>query len=235
MPSAKGSTWHRRRDDDGRTGRATARDPLDVDAAMEADHQNEATTARIRLHPRACRACAWPARRRCAAKSSRSCATPGGGRLPRDAQLAAQPRVRRRPDHRGQRAARRAADLPPPKPKTKGEPKEQPSTPSIDELHGLINVGEEIVHLLLDDERTHVVVMDGYPQGQIYARFAACLAGRCLKLRRASRHVTMPRMTAPADAICKAALARFKKCRSVEKMRAAAEVYYYEELADRFP
>jgi len=129
-----------------------------------------------------------------------------------------------------------AFDLrPPPKPKRKGEPKEQPSTLSIDELHGLINVGEEIVHLLLDDERTHVVVMDGYPQGQIYARFAACLAGRCLKLRRASRHVTMPRMTAPADAICKAALARFKKCRSVEKMRAAAEAYYHEELADRFP
>ncbi len=129
-----------------------------------------------------------------------------------------------------------AFDLrPPPKPKTKGEPKEPPSTPGIDEFNGLINVGEEIVDLLLDDARAHVVVMDGYPQGQIYARFAACIAARCLKLRRASKHVTMPRMTAPADAICKAALARFKKCRSVEKMRAAAEAYYHEELADRFP
>lgn len=131
-----------------------------------------------------------------------------------------------------------AFDLrPPPKPKKRGAPKELPSTPCIDELHGLISVGEEIVDLLLDDARTHVVVMDGYPQGQIYARFAACLAARCLELRGsgASKQVTMPRATVPADAICKAALARFKKCRSVETMRAAAEAYYHEELADRFP
>ena len=128
-----------------------------------------------------------------------------------------------------------AFDLrPPPKPK-KGEPKELPSTPGIDEFNGLISVGEEIVDLLLGDERAHVVVMDGYPQGQIYARFAACLAARCLKLRRASKQVTMPRMTAPADAICKEALKRFKSCRSVEKMRAAAEAYYEEELAYTFP
>ena len=129
-----------------------------------------------------------------------------------------------------------AFDLrPPPKPK-KGEPKEPPSTLSLDELHGLINVGEEIVDLLLDDERTHVVVMDGYPQGQIYARFAACIAARCLKLRRgASRQVTMPRATTPADPICKEILKRFKSCRSVEKMRAAAEAYYHDELENRFP
>lgn len=129
-----------------------------------------------------------------------------------------------------------AFDLrPPPKPKQKGEPKEPPSTPGIDEFNGLISAGEEVVDLLLDDERAHVVVMDGYPQGQIYARFAACLAARCLKLRRASKQVTMPRMTAPADAICKEALKRFKSCRSVEKMRAAAEAYYEEELAYKFP
>jgi hypothetical protein len=129
-----------------------------------------------------------------------------------------------------------AFDLrPPSKPKTKGEPREPPSTPSIDELHGLINAGEEIVDLLLGDARAHVVVMDGYPQGQIYARFVACIAARCLKLRRASKQVTMPRATMPADAICKEALKRFKKCRSVEAMRAAAEAYYEEELADRFP
>ncbi len=128
-----------------------------------------------------------------------------------------------------------AFDLrPPPKPK-KGEPKELPSTPGVDELHGLINAGEEIVNLLLNDEHAHVVVMDGYPQGQVYARFAACLAARCLKLRRASKEVTMPRATAPADAICKEALKRFKKCRSVEAMRAAAEAYYHEALADKFP
>ena len=131
-----------------------------------------------------------------------------------------------------------AFDLrPPPKPKKKGEPKEPPSTLSIDELHGLINVGEEIVDLLLDDERTHVVVMDGYPQGQIYARFAAGIAARCLKLRGsgASKEVTMPRATTPADTICKEVLKRFKSCRSVDKMRAAAEAYYHDELENRFP
>ena len=128
-----------------------------------------------------------------------------------------------------------AFDLRPPSKPKKGEPKELPSTPGIDELNGLISVGEEIVDLLLADECAHVVVMDGYPQGQIYARFAACIAARCLKLRRASKQVTMPRATMPADAICKAVLARFKSCRSVEKMRAAAEAYYHEELADRFP
>ncbi len=128
-----------------------------------------------------------------------------------------------------------AFDLRPPPKSKKNESKELPSTPSIDELHGLINAGEEIVNLLLDDERTHVVVMDGYPQGQIYARFAACIAARCLKLRRASKEVTMPRATAPADTICKEMLVRFKKCRSVEAMRAAAEAYYHEALADKFP
>ena len=128
-----------------------------------------------------------------------------------------------------------AFDLrPPPKPK-KGAPKELPSTPGPDELCGLISVGEEIVDLLLGDERTHVIVMDGYPQGQVYARFAACIAARCLKLRRASKQVTMPRATAPADDICKAVLARFKSCRSVEAMRVAAVDHYNEELADRFP
>jgi hypothetical protein len=128
-----------------------------------------------------------------------------------------------------------AFDLrPPPRPK-KGEPKEPRPTPSPDELCGLVNAGEEIVDLLLGDERAHVVVMDGYPQGQIYARFAACIAARCLKLRRSSKQVVLPRATAPADDICKALLVRFKKCRSVDAMRAAAEAYYQEELADRFP
>jgi len=130
-----------------------------------------------------------------------------------------------------------AFDLrPPPKPKRKGEPREPPSTLSPDELCGLVDVGDTIADLLVGDERTHVVVMDGYPQGQIYARFAACIAARCLKLRRGARkQVVMPRATAPADATCKAVLVRFKKCRSVEAMRTAAEAYYHEELAGRFP
>ena len=128
-----------------------------------------------------------------------------------------------------------AFDLrPPPKPK-KGQPKEKPSTPGPDELAGLINAGDEIVNLLLENEHTHVVVMDGYSKGEIYARFALAIAARCLKLRRSSKQVAMPRVTAPADSICKTLLARFKKCRSVEAMRDAAEAYYREALADRFP
>lgn len=127
-----------------------------------------------------------------------------------------------------------ALDLrPPPRPK-KGEPKEPPPTLGIEELCALVNVGEEIADLLRD-ERAQVVVVDGYPQGRIYARFAACIAARCIKLRGESKRVALPRATAPADATCKALLARFKACRSVEKMRAAASAYYDEELADRFP
>ena len=38
-----------------------------------------------------------------------------------------------------------------------------------------------------------------------------------------------------ANTFCKEALARFKKCRSVQAMRAAAEAYYDEKLADKFP
>ena len=224
-------------DAQGAQGAQDAQDALDADVAMEADHQNaecrgEDTPAAPRGVPRL----------RVAGTSTVAGAIEAVRAQQPEASVflvtlswrhnyncgADQVIVANEP-----RGA--AFDLrPPPKPK-KGAPKELPSTPSLDELDGLINVGEEIVDLLLDDARAHVVVMDGYPQGQIYARFAACLAARCLKLRRASKQVTMPRMTAPADAICKAALARFKKCRSVEKMRAAAEAYYHEELEDRFP
>ncbi|MBG10919.1 MAG: hypothetical protein CMD92_07095 [Gammaproteobacteria bacterium] len=127
-----------------------------------------------------------------------------------------------------------ALDLrPPPRPK-KGEPKEPPPTLGLEELCALINVSEEIADLL-QDERAQVVVIDGYPQGRIYARFVACIAARCIKLRGESKRVTLPRATAPADATCKALLARFKKCRSVERLRAAASAYHEEELADRFP
>ena len=128
-----------------------------------------------------------------------------------------------------------AFDLrPPPKPK-KGEPKEKPSTLGPDELSGLINAGDMIAELLLDDMRTHVVVMDGYPRGETYARFALAIAARCIKLERRSKAVVMPRMTAPADATCKALLARFKSCRSVDAMHVAALDYYNEHLADCFP
>jgi hypothetical protein len=128
-----------------------------------------------------------------------------------------------------------AFDLrPPPKPK-KGEPKEQPSTPSADELCGLVDAGEYVADLLLDDAHTRVVVMDGYPKGEVYARFVVSVAARCLKLRRRSQDVVLPRAAAPNDPICKEALARFKKSRSVEAMRIAAVDYYNDELADRFP
>ena len=123
---------------------------------------------------------------------------------------------------------------PPPKPK-KGEPKELPSTLSPDELIGLVDIGEEIAEMLVSDERAHVVVMDGYPKGESYARLAAGITARCIKLRRADKDVVLPRATAPADATCKAVLACFKKCRSVEAMRTAAIDHYNEHLADRFP
>ena len=45
----------------------------------------------------------------------------------------------------------------------------------------------------------------------------------------------LPRATMPADAVCKEALKRFKKSRSVDAMRAAAEAYYEEALAHKFP
>lgn len=123
---------------------------------------------------------------------------------------------------------------PPPRPK-KGQPKELPSTLSPDELLGLVDIGEEIAEMLVGDERVHVVVMDGYPKGESYARLAAGIAARCIKLRRAGKDVALPRATAPADATCRAVLACLKKCRSVEAMRTAAVDYYNEHLADRFP
>jgi hypothetical protein len=124
---------------------------------------------------------------------------------------------------------------PPPKPKKKGEPKELPSTLSPDELVGLVDMGEEVAEMLVSDERVHVVVMDGYPKGESYARLLAGIAARCIKLRRAGKDVALPRATAPADATCKTVLAAFKKCRSVEAMRTTAVDYYNEHLADRFP
>ena len=127
-----------------------------------------------------------------------------------------------------------AFDLrPPPKPK-KGAPKELPSTPGPDELCGLVDVGEYIADLLLDNAHTRVVVVDGYPKGDVYARFAMSIAARCLKLSRRSSEVPL-RALAPNDNVCKEALARFKKCRTVEAMRVAAIDYYNDALADRFP
>ena len=123
---------------------------------------------------------------------------------------------------------------PPPKPK-KGQLKELPFTLGPDELIGLVDMGEEIAELLVGDERTHIVVMDGYAKGESYARLAAGVAARCIKLRRAGKAVALPRATGPADATCKAVLACFKKCRSVETMRTAAIDYYDAHLADRFP
>ena len=212
------------------------KDPFDVDAATE-DHQDAGSHGEDAPAPKGVpRLHVAGTSTVCRAIEAVRAEHPEAERRPRDAQLAAQPQLRRRPGHRGQRAARRRL-RPAPAAQAQKEGRAQGAAvhPSLDELIGLISVGEEIVDLLLDDERAHVVVMDGYPQGQIYARFAACIAARCLKLRRASKEVTMPRATTPADAVCKAALKRFKSCRSVEKMRAAAEAYYHEELADRFP
>ena len=121
----------------------------------------------------------------------------------------------------------------PPKVK-KGEPKEDTPTMSYNELCGITSVGEMIVDLLLDREDTHVVVIDGYPKGQIYARLAVCVAARVLKIRRRSNAVAL-RATPPTDATCREVLTRFKKCRSEQAMSAAVVAYYEDELADTFP
>ena len=156
------------------------KDPFDADAAMEADHQNagyrgEDTPApkgvpRLRVAGTSTVLGAIEAVRQQHAQAGVALVTLSW----RHRDPCGADRVIVANEPRGA-----AFDLrPPPKPKKKGEPKEPMLTPGIDELHGLISVGEEIVDLLLGDERTHVVVMDGYPQGQIYARFAACIAAR---------------------------------------------------------
>lgn len=127
-----------------------------------------------------------------------------------------------------------ALDFRPPSKPKKGQPKEPPSTMSPDELCGLLDVGDHIADLLLEDPHNHVVVVDGYPKGEIYARFALAITSRCLKLRRCGKEVSL-RATAPADPTCKAVLARLKACRSLEAMRAATLAYYHEVLADCFP
>ena len=127
-----------------------------------------------------------------------------------------------------------AYDFHMPKKPAKGEPKESPVTMGFNELCGMVRAGELIADLLLESARTHVVVVDGYPQGQIYARFAVCVAARCLKLRRSGKAVTQ-RATPPKDATCKQALVCLKKCRSIEAMHVAAAAHYEAELAGRFP
>lgn len=127
-----------------------------------------------------------------------------------------------------------AYDFRPPLKVKKGSPNVDPSSMSYNELCGMTRVGAMLVNILLDSEDTHVVVIDGYPKGQIYARLAVCVAARLLKLRRRSNAVAH-RATPPADTVCREVLARFKKCRSEEEMSAAAVEYYGDKLADRFP
>ena len=76
--------------------------------------------------------------------------------------------------------------------------------------------------------------MDGYPKGDVYARLAVSIAVQCLKLRRRAKEVPL-RALAPNDPVCKEALARLKKSRTVDAMRVAAVDYYNDALADRFP
>ena len=127
-----------------------------------------------------------------------------------------------------------AFDLRPPPKAKKGASQEPPSTMSTEELCGLVDVGEMVAHMLLEDARTRIVVMDGFPKGDVYARFVVAIAARCLKLCRRAKDVPL-RALAPNDPPCKEAPARFKCSRSVEAMRAAAVDYYNDELADRFP
>ena len=127
-----------------------------------------------------------------------------------------------------------AFDLRPPPKAKKGASQEPLSTMSTEELCGLVDVGEMVAHMLLEDARIRVVVMDGFPKGDVYARFVVAIAARCLKLCRRAKDVPLRALT-PNDPTCKEALARFKRSRSVEAMRVAAIDYYNDELADRFP
>lgn len=127
-----------------------------------------------------------------------------------------------------------AYDFRPPQNRKKGVGAEPPPTMSYNELCGIIDVGDHIADLLMESEHNHVVVIDGYPKGHIYARLAVCVAMRCLKLRRCAKTVTH-RATPPNDAACKHALSAFKTCRSVGDMSAAAATYYNSTLAHRFP
>lgn len=127
-----------------------------------------------------------------------------------------------------------AFDLRPPKRANKGAPQEPELTLSEDELCGLVAVGDMIVDVLLEDARNCVVVVDGHPQGHAYARFAAGVAVRCLKVRRCA-DVPAQRVTPPKDATCKEVLKRLKSCRTVGAMHEAAAAYHAEHLAYRFP
>ena len=127
-----------------------------------------------------------------------------------------------------------AFDLRPPKRAKKGETQEPELTLSEDELCGLVAVGDMVVDVLLEDEHNCVVVVDGHPQGQAYARFAGCVAARCLKVRKCT-DVPAQRVTPPKDATCKEVLKRLKSCRTVDAMHAAAAAYHAEVLAYVFP
>lgn len=127
-----------------------------------------------------------------------------------------------------------AFDLRPPKKAKKGAPQEPELTPSEDELCGLVAVGDMVVDVLLEDEHNYIVVVDGHPQGHAYARFAAGVAVRCLKVRKCT-DVPAQRVTLPKDATCRDVLKRLRTCRTVDAMHAAAAAYHAEHLADRFP
>jgi len=127
-----------------------------------------------------------------------------------------------------------AFDLRPPKKAKKGAPQEPELTLSHDELCGLVAVGDMVVDVLLEDEHNCIIVIDGHPQGHAYARFAAGVAARCLKVRKCT-NVPAQRVTPPKHAACKEVLKRLKSCRTVDAMHAAAAAYHAEYLADRFP
>lgn len=127
-----------------------------------------------------------------------------------------------------------AYDFRPPHNRKKGVDAETTPTMSYNEICGIVDVGNDIADLLMESEHNHIIVIDGYPKGHIYARLAVCVSMLCLKLRRCAKAVTH-RATPPNDPTCKCALSVFKTCRSVGDMSAAAATYYNSSLAHVFP
>ncbi len=110
------------------------------------------------------------------------------------------------------------------------------------EASGEPGVGKVIAQLLLESEHNHVVVVDGTPKGEEFARLAALAAAHFYKLlpggngelwkvvrkfpTRSGKPV-FPHWTAVTN--------RLARCKSETLLRTAMKEHYEEHLADRSP
>ena len=91
-------------------------------------------------------------------------------------------------------------------------------------------VGDMIADILQESHDNYVVVIDGSPRGFEFARFAACVATHCLKVRKSAMFKNC-RVTKPKGVMWKEALTCVYKCRSAISMRESMTEYYNEHLA----